>query len=129
MVAASKANTRPESVQAELEHALKISGSAGDKRAQAESCVAVLVAYMGESPGDEARSWWDEREKALVGGKGIIDIRKMTAYQKLHSKTSCVTLERALLSKASSNDKLRRYVRSVEKILRDLDLPLAASAW
>ena len=116
-------------VAAELTATLRTDGSTADVRVQSTCSRAVCIMYTGELPGEEMVAWHAARVKAMSGQTGHVDLRSCMFYQKLHSKTSKTTLERALLDRDPSNGKLADVKELITQHLYAASLPLAATQW
>ena len=119
----------PSAVQQEVTATLRQIGDFGDVLSQSKSSMAICIIYTGELPGAELVEWHAARARGLSGGAGKVDLRSCLIYQKLHSKTSKTTLERALLDRDPSNRKLTVVKDSVSELLYAASLPLAATRW
>ena len=101
-------------------HGALVAADKGELDSQC-SCVEVIwVLYTGQSPGEEDRTWFEEKRAASIMARdGLyprVDIRAAKSYSKQHVATSMATLERALIKDKSGGLWASYYLSTINKL-------------
>ena len=103
----------------------------GELSAQCRAVEVIWLIYTGELPGEEERTWFNERRQAaLLGGAGSdpkVDIRRCKTYIKTLGGSTALTLERAL--KESTGVVWSRYFQDTTERLQRSGFSAAAGRW
>ena len=121
----------PAGVAAQLDAAM-VSSSAGDMQTQATSCVFVALLYMGgQLPGEmeEFTEWWTAQKAALQSADDSVCVRRWARYAKMHTQSTAVTLERALMDNTDGKWEMYQAMLMRAFMAHDLALGGTTGGW